>query len=86
MQYLNKSFTIPSPSKVMPGTCEACVWGGRGDHSLGCVAVPTFEATCEIVKESLEDPEMSQEFLRSIGHEPAPRIRERLNAIHGLPA
>lgn len=25
------------PKRVMPGTCEACVWGGR-DHVFGCEA------------------------------------------------
>ena len=37
MQYLNKTFSVPGPSKVAPGTCEACVYG-RGEHSPDCSA------------------------------------------------
>ncbi len=47
------AFAIPKPSKVMAGTCEACVWG-EGEHAEGCanrtLACKTCGSVCIIAK------------------------------------
>lgn len=35
MKYLNPSFSVNMPGKMMKGTCERCVFG-RGVHMKGC--------------------------------------------------
>jgi hypothetical protein len=34
-KYLQQSFTVPAAAKVMPGTCEKCVYG-TGEHAPEC--------------------------------------------------
>ncbi len=36
------------PGRVMPGTCEACVWG-RGRHEKDCPVTATYLAAAEIL-------------------------------------
>lgn len=70
MKYLDSTpFSIPRPSKVMPGTCERCVWR-TGEHVDGCVLQKAREDARSWIRSACDELtawEWEQERLHGIG-------------------
>jgi hypothetical protein len=68
MLYLKPSFTVPAVDRIMPGTCERCVYG-TGRHAAACTSyISAFDRIDEIVA-SVERQSPILELLDRARHE-----------------